>query len=128
MTRTRAGFVQVMRGRVSDPARARELARQDPDAWVRFRPDILGSLMLSHDDGEYVMAIYFTSEAEAREGEKTEPPAELAATHAGDGCPRGRRGHLLRPARPVAAVAVVGGGGSGGSRRGTRVRAWAVAR
>jgi hypothetical protein len=36
--------------------------------------------MLSHDDGEYVMAIYFTSEAEAREGEKKEPPGELAAT------------------------------------------------
>jgi hypothetical protein len=75
-----AGFVQVMRGRVSDSARARELASADPGAWAGFRPDILGSLMLSHDDGEYVMAIYFTSEAEAREGEKKEPPAELAAT------------------------------------------------
>jgi hypothetical protein len=75
-----AGFVQVMRGRVSDPARARELASSDPEAWAGFRPDILGSLMLSHDDGEYVMAIYFTSEAEAREGEKSEPPAELVAT------------------------------------------------
>ena len=75
-----ARFVQVMQGRVSDPARARELASSDPEAWAGFRPDILGSLMLSHDDGEYVMAIYFTSEAEAREGEKTEPPAELAAT------------------------------------------------
>lgn len=75
-----AGFVQVMRGRVSDPTRARELASSDPEAWAGFRPDILGSLMLSHDDGEYVMAVYFTSEAEAREGEKTEPPEELAAT------------------------------------------------
>ena len=75
-----AGFVQVMRGRVSDPARARELASADPGAWAGFRPDILGSLMLSHDDGEYVMAIYFTSEAEAREGEQKEPPAELAET------------------------------------------------
>ena len=75
-----AGFVQVMRGRVSDSARARELASADPGAWAGFRPDILGSLMLSHDDGEYVMAIYFTSEAEAREGEKKEPPEELAAT------------------------------------------------
>ncbi|MGB7962042.1 MAG: hypothetical protein WCF12_03650 [Propionicimonas sp.] len=74
-----AGFVQVTRGRVSDPARARELARTDPTVWARFRPDILGSLMLSHDDGEYVMAIYFTSEAEAREGEKKEPPAVLSA-------------------------------------------------
>lgn len=75
-----AGFVQVMRGRVSDTARARELAGADPDAWARFRPDILGSLLLTREDGEYVMAIYFTSEAEARAGEKTEPPAELAAT------------------------------------------------
>lgn len=75
-----AGFVQVMRGRVSDPARARELASSDPEAWAGFRPDILGSLMLSHDDGEYVMAIYFTSEAEARRGEKAEPPEEVVAT------------------------------------------------
>ena len=75
-----AGFVQVMRGRVSDPARARELVSTDPEAWAGFRPDILGSLMLSSEGGEYVMAIYFTSEAEAREGEKAEPPAELAET------------------------------------------------
>ena len=72
-----AGFVQVMRGRVSDPARARELGKADPGAWSEFRPEILGSLTLAHDDGEYVMAIYFTSEAEAREGENKEPPAEL---------------------------------------------------
>ena len=74
-----AGFVQVMRGQVSDAARARELAMDHPGAWAEFRPDILGSLLLSHADGEYVMAIYFTSEAEAREGEQKEPPAELAA-------------------------------------------------
>lgn len=75
----RAGFVQVMTGKVSDPARARELATEDSGTWAGFRPDVLGSLMLGRDDGEYVMAIYFTSEAEAREGEKKEPPAELAA-------------------------------------------------
>jgi hypothetical protein len=74
-----AGFVQVMRGRVSDPARARELASGDSGDWAEFRPDVLGSLMLGRPDGEYVMAIYFTTEAEAREGEKKEPPAELAA-------------------------------------------------
>lgn len=74
-----AGFVQVMKGRVKDPARARELAIEGTGAWARFRPDILASLMLTHDDGEYVMAVYFTSEAEAREGEKREPPEELSA-------------------------------------------------
>lgn len=73
-----AGFVQVMRGRVRDVTRARKLAIEGTGAWARYRPDILASLMLTHDDGEYVMAIYFTSEAEAREGEKKEPPAELA--------------------------------------------------
>ena len=73
-----AGFVQVMRGRVSDAARARALATDGTGVWARYRPDILASLMLSHDDGDYVMAIYFTSEAEARKGERKEPPAELA--------------------------------------------------
>lgn len=77
-----AGFVQVMRGRVSDPARARELAGADSGAWAAFRPEILGSLMWGQDDGHYVMAIYFTSEAEAREGEQKELPEELAATMA----------------------------------------------
>jgi len=75
-----AGFVQVMQGRVSDSARARELASSDPEAWARARPDILGSLMLARDDGNYVMAIYFTSEADARQWEKAEPPAEMAGT------------------------------------------------
>ncbi len=74
-----AGFVQVMRGWVRDPDRARELAGANTEAWAAYRPDILGSLLLGHEDGEYVMVAYFTSEAEAREGEKKEPPAELAA-------------------------------------------------
>jgi len=74
-----ATFVQVMRGRVSNPARARELAGRNPEEWARLRPDILGSLTLAHDDGEYVMAIYFTSEADARQGEKADPPPEMMA-------------------------------------------------
>lgn len=74
-----ARFVQVMRGRVSDATRARALASEGTGIWARYRPDILASLLLSHDDGEYAMAIYFTSEVEARRGEKKEPPAELAA-------------------------------------------------
>ncbi|MGB8383892.1 MAG: hypothetical protein WCG47_22035 [Dermatophilaceae bacterium] len=74
-----ARFVQVMRGRVSDPQRARDLGTDSTGAWAAFRPDVLGSLMLGHEDGEYVMAIYFTNEAEAREGEKKQPPPELAA-------------------------------------------------
>lgn len=74
-----AGFVQVMQGRTSDPARARELMASDPTDWATFRPDILGTVNAGHADGEWTMAIYFTSEAEAREGERKEPPPEMAA-------------------------------------------------
>jgi hypothetical protein len=34
---------------------------------------------VGHEGGAYTMAIYFTSEAEAREGERKEPPPELQA-------------------------------------------------
>jgi hypothetical protein len=75
----RAGFVQVIQGRGSDPARARELMNQDSDTWAAFRPEVLGSLAISHEEGAYTMVLYFTSEAEAREGERKEPPPELRA-------------------------------------------------
>jgi hypothetical protein len=74
-----AGFVQVMQGHVTDPDRARELMSQDPDAWAAFRPEVLGSVVVAQEDGAYTMALYFTSEADAREGERKVPPPELAA-------------------------------------------------
>lgn len=74
-----AGFVQVMQGRSSDPERARELMASDPTDWADYRPDILGTLTAAHEGGAWTMAIYFTSEAEAREGERKEPPPETAA-------------------------------------------------
>lgn len=73
-----AGFVQVMQGRSSDPDRARELMANDPTDWQAFRPEILGTVSVGHEDGEWTMAIYFSSEAEAREGEQKEPPPEMA--------------------------------------------------
>jgi hypothetical protein len=74
-----AGFIQVMQGRSNDPERARQLMDQDSDKWAAFRPDILGSVAVGHDDGGYTMVLYFTSEAEAREAERKEPPPELQA-------------------------------------------------
>jgi hypothetical protein len=74
-----AGFVQVIQGQGTDPDRARELMSQDSAEWAAFRPDIIGSIAAAHDAGAYTMAIYFTSEAEAREGERKEPPPELKA-------------------------------------------------
>ena len=72
-----AGFVQVMQGRTSDPDRARELMANDPTDWQSFRPEILGTLSIGHDDDAWTMAIYFTSEEAARAGEQKEAPAEL---------------------------------------------------
>jgi hypothetical protein len=74
-----AGFVQVMQGQGTNPDRARELMTQDSDNWSGFRPDIVGTMAAMYGDGKYTMAMYFTSEAEAREGEKKEPPPELKA-------------------------------------------------
>jgi hypothetical protein len=74
---SRAGFVQVMQGRTSDPDRARELMANDPTDWQAFRPEILGTVSVGHDGDAWTMAIYFTSEAEAREGERKEPTPEM---------------------------------------------------
>jgi quinol monooxygenase YgiN len=73
-----AGFVQVMQGRSSDPGRARELMANDQTDYRSFRPEILGTVTLNHDADAWTMAIYFTSEEAAREGEKKEPTPEMA--------------------------------------------------
>jgi hypothetical protein len=75
-----AGFVQIMQGRSSDPERAKHLMSQDEDKWAALRPDMVGSVVVGHDGGAYTMIMYFTSEAEAREGERKEIPPELQAT------------------------------------------------
>src|SRR6185503_7817046 len=67
-----AHFVQVMKGHGSDPERARELMGQHRDEWAAFRPDMLGSVVAMDESGDYTMAMYFTTEAEARAGEKKE--------------------------------------------------------
>src|SRR5215213_11279234 len=73
-----AGFVQIMQGRGTDPNRARELMAEDSDEWAAFRPDLIGSVAVGHDGGAYTMVMYFTSEEDAREGERKEIPPELA--------------------------------------------------
>jgi hypothetical protein len=76
----RAGFVQVMQGQVTDSQRAQEVMAQFPqDAMKEFRPDVLGSAMINHDGGRWTQVIYFSSESEAREGERKEPPPEFRA-------------------------------------------------
>ena len=74
-----AGFVQVMQGNVSDVHRGLELMQSDPTDWATVRPDILATCWAGSEDGSWTMAIYFTSEAAAREGEQKETPPEAAA-------------------------------------------------
>jgi hypothetical protein len=80
-----AGFVQVLRGTVTDPAAARELFGQGPPD--DGRPDVLGGYVGLAPDGTYTMVVYFTSEAEARRGEREEAAAgseydeRMAALH-----------------------------------------------
>jgi hypothetical protein len=74
-----AGFVQVIQGRVRDVARLRALNERSEAAWSEFRPDVIGGFAALHGDGGFTNAVYFTSEAEAREGERKEPPPELKA-------------------------------------------------
>ena len=72
-----AGFVQIMRGHVADIEKERKLAEQMSSMPSDFRPDILGAVEGFQDDGAFVMALYFTSEAEARVGEKKPVPPEV---------------------------------------------------
>jgi hypothetical protein len=76
----KAGFVQIMQGQQGpDPDRAQELMNENSDEWAAFRPEVIGSLGVAHPDGTWTMALYFTSESAAREGEAKEPPPELKA-------------------------------------------------
>jgi hypothetical protein len=77
-----AGFVQVMRGRITDKEKVPELMARFAElqpAMAERRPDVIGDVTIIHSDDTYTDIIYFTSEAEAREGEKKEMPAEMQA-------------------------------------------------
>jgi hypothetical protein len=73
-----AGFVQVMRG-TADRDQMHAIDAGFEKVAADWRPDLLGGLRVWTAPDRYVEANYFTSEADAREGEQKEPPAELAA-------------------------------------------------
>jgi hypothetical protein len=67
-----AGFVQVMEGAVSDRAKAE--AWETPERLEELhaaRPDLLGAIRVLLADGAFVEAAYFTSEDDARQGERS---------------------------------------------------------
>ena len=68
-----AGFVQVIRGRVSDPSRLKALMA-DTELLHELRPEILGATLAFEDDGTFTETVAFSDEAAAREGERKEMP------------------------------------------------------
>jgi hypothetical protein len=73
-----AGFVQVIRGKVDDPARLRAVMTNPAQALREMRPDILGGTLAIEPDGTFTETIAFTDEESARSGETAEPPADVA--------------------------------------------------
>jgi hypothetical protein len=75
-----ATFVQVIQGRVRDRERTRATAKQAnryAGLFSAHRPDFIGATRAIDDEGYLTETIAFTSEADAREGERKEPPPEL---------------------------------------------------
>lgn len=78
----KAGFVQVMQGKVNDIEAARKLDAKMEEEMPKRRQDVIGSISANKEDGNFFSLIYFTSLEEARQGEKemTEnPPPEMEA-------------------------------------------------
>jgi hypothetical protein len=72
-----AGFVQIMEGHSSDAQRMLQLLNEASDRLHELRPEIIGGTFATYGDDGFVEAVYFTSEAEAREHEKMEIPDDL---------------------------------------------------
>jgi hypothetical protein len=74
-----AHFVQVMEGHVSDHDRALALESDADPMLAELRPELLGSVMAMYDEDGFTQVAYFTSEEEARQGERREMPDEAAS-------------------------------------------------
>lgn len=74
-----AGFVQIMEGHTSDGNRMRQLITEAGERIHDLRPEIIGGTFATYGDDGYVEAVYFTSEAEARDHEQMQIPDDLRA-------------------------------------------------
>jgi hypothetical protein len=74
-----AGFVQIMKSRGVSRSRMKEMDAKFEAHAKAWRPDLIGGLRVWTGADTCVEVAYFTNESEAREGEKREPPPELAA-------------------------------------------------
>jgi hypothetical protein len=74
-----AHFVQVMEGHVSDHDRALALESDADPMLAELRPELLGSVMAMYDEDGFTQVAYFTSEEDARRGERQEMPDDAAS-------------------------------------------------
>ncbi len=65
-----AGFVQVIQGHLADPDRARALSDEVSAYLAQARPEVIGGMVGVAADGHFTQTVYFSSEAEARAGER----------------------------------------------------------
>ena len=80
-----AGFVQVIRGRVTDTQKIAAIGSRTAEfeaALREHRPDVIGEVIVMHPDATYTEVVYFASEAAARLGEAVEAPAATQALYA----------------------------------------------
>jgi hypothetical protein len=73
-----AHFVQVMEGHVTDHDRAVALGDESDDLLTDARPDLLGAVTAFFEDGEFTEVAYFTTEADARNGESQAIPDDAS--------------------------------------------------
>ena len=69
-----AGFVQVIRGRIEDPALLEADLEKMSNMLHEARPEIIGSTFAIEEDGTFTETVAFTDEAAAREGEQHAMP------------------------------------------------------
>ena len=76
-----AGFVQILEGKLDDPALIEAEMDEMTNMLQKERPEILGSTFAIEQDGTFTEAVYFTDEAKAREGEAKAMPNREDVRH-----------------------------------------------
>ena len=76
-----AGFVQIIEGKLDDPALIEAEMDEMTNMLHKERPEILGSTFAIEEDGTFTEAVYFTDEAKAREGEAKAMPNREDVRH-----------------------------------------------
>jgi hypothetical protein len=75
-----AEFVQLIQTRIRDREGLRPFwTEEERRAMAEARPDTIGGLFIVHPDGGATIAVYFTTEEDAREGESRPMPPDLKA-------------------------------------------------